>query len=89
MEEDFARIEGLDDPDQIEEIFFLTQWLDQQRAIARYGYPKDNAIPPPLCERLDDPDYVEALAALCEEADEVEARSCAALRAHAARLRGR
>jgi hypothetical protein len=47
----------------------LCHWVDHQKAIERYGYPKDNVIPPPMEERLDDSDYVQRLleAALDDE----------------------
>lgn len=43
------------------EILMLTEWVDQQVAIERFGYPKDNLIPPPMADRLADKDYLEKL----------------------------
>jgi len=44
-----------------EDILLLTHWVDQELACEQYGYPKDNAIPAPLAERLRDADYVARL----------------------------
>ena len=39
----------------------LTHWVDHERAVARHGYPKDNALPPPLPARMADAGYVQAM----------------------------
>ncbi len=36
---------------------------ETQRLISIYGYPKDNALPPSLAERIHDPVFVSALQA--------------------------
>ncbi|RAL20873.1 hypothetical protein DL240_14410 [Lujinxingia litoralis] len=54
--------ERLDVPPELaEDILLLTHWVDQELATTRYGYPKDNAIPPPLHQRLADPAYLARL----------------------------
>lgn len=47
-----------------EDILLLTHWVDQELACERYGYPKDNAIPAPLAERLGNAEYVARLRAV-------------------------
>ena len=39
------------------EILTLTEWADTEVAIAAHGYPRDNLIPPPMAERLKNPEY--------------------------------
>lgn len=48
---------GLDEA-RAERVFMHCLWADEQRALAVYGYTKDNAIPEPLVERLRDRAYV-------------------------------
>lgn len=37
------------------------QWAENERLVRVYGYPKDNADPPPLCVRLEDQRFVRAI----------------------------
>ena len=47
--------------DQAEHILLLTQWVEHERLIERYGYPRDNILPEPLSTRFDDPAYLARL----------------------------
>lgn len=51
---------GLSDA-QAEGLLFASHWADHQWATSRFGYAKDNAIPPPLQQRLYDRRYVGVL----------------------------
>lgn len=51
---------GLDE-DRAARVFMHCLWADEQRALAIYGYTKDNAIPEPLDERLRDRAYIDSL----------------------------
>lgn len=53
--------------DDAEDLLQLTFAVDQSIAIFRYGYPKDNLIPPPMHERLADLDYLRQLLAEAED----------------------
>ena len=55
-----------------EDLLQLTFAVDQHIAIQRYGYPKDNLIPPPMHERLADPEYLRLLLTEAEDADSGE-----------------
>lgn len=94
---------GLDHIEQADLLLDLCRWVDHQRAIATFGYPRDNHIPPPLAERLRDPGYLEALheaitqeIALSSGAEDEgeddpqqwEEQTLRALQREAARLRG-
>lgn len=59
------------DEDEALAILLLTQWVDQEIAIERHGYPKDNLIPAPMDERLAQRGYLERLveAALDQDPD--------------------
>ena len=48
-------------PEDADRLFEVTLWVDQEMATARYGYARDNAIPPPLSRRLLDPQYLARL----------------------------
>ena len=41
--------------DHAEHLLMLTHWVDHERVIERYGYPRDNVLPEPLSERFADP----------------------------------
>ncbi len=47
--------------DQTDRLFELVLWVEQELATERYGYARDNAIPPPIQERLRDPDFLRRL----------------------------
>lgn len=71
MADDLTVIEqtlGLD-TDQAAEVLELTHWADHQAAIARWGYPKDNAIPAPMARRLADPEYLALLVEAARDQD--------------------
>lgn len=52
------------------------EWAEQRRLMARHGYPSDNALPPPLVERLQDPVFVGYIRESVEdEADEEAAEA--------------
>ena len=61
-----------------EAIFLATLWVDAARASARFGYAKDNDIPPALDVRMSDPGYVLDLLRALE--DEPHPRAQEALR---------
>lgn len=48
---------GLSDA-QAEGLLFASLWADHQWATLRFGYAKDNDIPPPLQQRLYDRQYM-------------------------------
>jgi hypothetical protein len=53
------------------ELMMLVDWVEQQRAIAQFGYPKDNAFPSEaLSERLARREYIRALITTGEEGEE-------------------
>lgn len=53
------------------ELMLLVDWVEQQRVIAEFGYPKDNAFPSEaLDERLAQSDYIHALIATGEEEED-------------------
>lgn len=53
--------------DHAEHLLMLTHWVDHERVIERYGYPRDNVLPEPLSERFADPDYIQRLIAAEQE----------------------
>lgn len=66
---------GLDgDEAAAEAVWMATLWADHLVAIARFGYPKDNHLPPPIAERLGDRSYtlcvIEALVDAGDGGDE-------------------
>lgn len=68
-----ARARDLDDPielladrfdldeEEAGRLFEVTLWVDQEVATARFGYPRDNAIPAALRRRLLEPEYLRRL----------------------------
>ena len=46
------------DEDEALALLELTEWVDQEIALERHGYPKDNLIPPSMDQRLADANYL-------------------------------
>lgn len=55
------------------------EWAEARRLVALHGYLKDNAIPPPLADRLADPAFVADVHASID--DEADAEAACALEA--------
>lgn len=49
------------------------RWADHAGAVRTYGYPKDNALAPPMVERLADPRWIEDALEIAEEDAPAEA----------------
>lgn len=49
------------------------RWADHASAVRTYGYPKDNALPPPMAQRLSDPRWLEDALEIAEEDAPAEA----------------
>jgi hypothetical protein len=47
--------------DEADRLFELVLWVEQEIATEIHGYPRDNLIPPPLSERLEDASFVDRL----------------------------
>lgn len=74
------------DEARAERVLLHTHWVDHQRAIARWGYPKDNDIPAPLAVRLGDVTYVRGLIEAERDEDDPDEVVLGALQARAAAL---
>lgn len=70
------------DAEQAGALLMLTHAVDRLVAIRRYGYPKDNAMPEPLHQRMQDPDYVAALLEAADEDEDIATGTRAKLEAH-------
>jgi hypothetical protein len=57
-------------PEEADRLGELLRCADMAHARARFGYAKDNDIPPPLAARMADPSYRAALIAVAGEEEE-------------------
>ena len=48
---------GVDEEEAVT-LLELSQWVDQEIAMERHGFPKDNLIPEPMSRRLADEGYL-------------------------------
>ena len=69
-------------PEHAADVFMLTHWVEHTLLIERHGYPKDNALPAPLSERLADESYVRRLLEAAADEEEPDGVVLRALSAH-------
>lgn len=60
------------DEDDAAVVLDLCAWVEHEVTVERFGYPRDNVMPPPIEERFGDPGFLQRLiaAALDEEVPE-------------------